>query len=166
MTHSLGNKDSKGRWIEIGVGPVEKRGENLPSGNNISDYLDAKGRMDLLAFFKDHQQQFPNLFIVIQREIARRVTEAGCERFFGQSGYVSQPRRSQLGVRNYERLALLGHILQHVYVDPKFVAEEYSLKCYNLERILEAKEMGKEEPSKVDLDVYVGDVVGDIDYED
>ena len=182
MTHSLGNKDSKGRWIEIGVGPVEKRGENLPSGNNISDYLDAKGRMDLLAFFKDHQQQFPNLFIVIQREIARRVTEAGCERFFGQSGYVSQPRRSQLGVRNYERLALLGHILQHVYVDPKFVAEEYlarckrgawkkentleSLKCYNLERILEAKEMGKEEPSKVDLDVYVGDVVGDIDDED
>ena len=41
-----------------------------------------------------------------------------------------------------------------------------SLKCYNLERILEAKEMGKEEPSKVDLDVYVGDVVGDIDDED
>jgi hypothetical protein len=29
------------------------------------------------------------------------------------------------------------------------------------------KEMGKEEPSKVDLDVYyVGDVVGDIDDED
>jgi hypothetical protein len=89
---------------------VEKHGENLPSGNNTSHYLDAKGRMDLLAFFKDHQQQFSNLFIVIQREIVRRVTEAGCERFFGQSGYVSQPRRSQLGVRNYERLALLGHI--------------------------------------------------------
>jgi hypothetical protein len=81
-----------------------------------------------------------------------------------------------------EACYLLGHILQHVYVDPKFVAEEYlarckrgawkkentleSLKCYNSERILEAKEMGKEEPSKVDLDVYVGDVVGDIDDED
>jgi hypothetical protein len=81
-------------------------------------------------------------------------------------------------------LCLLGHILQHVYVDPIFLifAEEYlarckhgawkkentveSLKCYNLERILKVKEMGKEEPSKVDLDVYVGDVVGDIDDED
>jgi hypothetical protein len=35
---------------------VEKLGENLLSGNNIADYLDAKGRIDLLAFFKDHQQ--------------------------------------------------------------------------------------------------------------
>jgi hypothetical protein len=35
-----------------------------------------------------------------------------------------------------------------------------------LERILKVKEMGKEEPSKVDLDVYVGEVVGDIDDED
>ena len=126
-----------------------------------------------------HQQQFPNLFLIIQREIARRVTEAGCERFFGQSGYVSQPRRSQLGVRNYERIAMLGHILQHVYVDPKRVANEYlnrskrgawkkentveSLKCYNLERLLEAKETGTEQPAAVDLDVYVGEVIGDME---
>jgi hypothetical protein len=60
----LAKKDLKGCWIEVQVGPVEKHGENLLSGNNIADYLDAKGRIDLLAFFKDHQQQLPNLKLV------------------------------------------------------------------------------------------------------
>jgi hypothetical protein len=40
MTHSFGNKDLKGCWIEI-------FGENLLFGNNTADYLDAKGRFDL-----------------------------------------------------------------------------------------------------------------------
>jgi hypothetical protein len=71
--------------------------------------------MNLLTFFKDHETRFPTLFIIIvQREVLRRVVEVGCERFFGLSGYTSQPRRSMLGVRNYERIVLLLFILCHV----------------------------------------------------
>jgi hypothetical protein len=80
--------------VEIGVGPIEKRGENLPSGKNIADYLDKKGQMNLLTFFKDHEIRFPTLFVIVQREVSRRVVEVGCEKFFGLSGYISQPRRS------------------------------------------------------------------------
>jgi hypothetical protein len=64
-----------------------------------------------------------------------------------------------LGVRNYERIAILSHLLNFVYIDPEWLAQEYlcrckkgvwkkdntveSLKSFNLERILEAEEMGK-----------------------
>ena len=65
-----------------------------------------------MAFFGDHQTRFSNLFIPIKREASRRAVEVGYERFFGLSGYVSQPRRSMLGVRNYERLAMLATMLQ------------------------------------------------------
>ena len=86
----------------------------------------------------------------MQREVSRRVVEVGCERFFGVSGYVSQLRRAMLGVRTYERLAMLSHMLEHIYIDPKWVAKEYlrrnkakawklqkdddSLKCFNPEQ--------------------------------
>jgi hypothetical protein len=81
--------------------------------------------MNLLDFFSDHQQRFPTLFKIMQREASHWVVEVGCERFFGLSGYVSQPRRSTLGVRNYERLAMLATILQSLFIDPSWVAEEY-----------------------------------------
>ena len=103
----LKNEDSKGRLIKLGIGAVEKRGENLPSGNNIADYLDHKGRMNLLQFFKEHQSSFPNLFIIVQREASRRVVEVGCKRFFGQSGYISNPRHTRFCVRNYERIDII-----------------------------------------------------------
>jgi hypothetical protein len=58
----------------------------------------------------------------MQREESRWAVEVGCERFFGLSGYVSQPRRSTLGVWNYERLAMLATILQSLFIDPSWVA--------------------------------------------
>ena len=93
--------------------PLINRGEDLPSKKNLADYLDKKGRIDLLEFFNDHKDRFPNLFTIVQREASRRAVEVGCERFFGLSGYISQPRRSRLNVRNYERLAM-WHILCRV----------------------------------------------------
>jgi hypothetical protein len=119
------NGTEGGGNFEIGVGPVVKRGQNLPSNKNLADYIDKKGRMNLLDFFSDHEQRFPTLFKIMQREASRRAVEVGCERFFGLSGYVSQPRRSTLGVRNYERLAMLATILQSLFIDPSWVAEEY-----------------------------------------
>ena len=87
-------------------------------------------------------------------------------------GYISQPRRSRLGVRNYERISLLSTILKCIYVNPELVAKEYlnrskrgswkkentmeSLKCFNLERIIEANLAGKEEPDEIDIQDYMG----------
>ena len=169
--HCLWAVNENGVDVEIGVGPIEKRGENLPSGKNIADYLDKKGRMNLLTFFKDHEIRFPTLFVIVQREVSRRVVEVGCERFFGLSGYISQPRRSMLGVRNYERIALLSFILRHVFIDANWVAEEYlkrckagawkkentveSLKCFNLECIINAVDGGAELPQDIDIEEYL-----------
>ena len=44
---------------EIIVGPVEDNGKDLPSGKNLGDYINEKGRMDVLKFFEDHKKYFP-----------------------------------------------------------------------------------------------------------
>ena len=104
--------------------------------------------MNVLTFLVDHHQCFPTLFIIIiQSEASRCAVEVGSERFFGLSGYVNA-----YGVRNYESLAMLATIMQNLFIDPAWVAEEYlkwaksgrwkkentmdSFNCYNLERII------------------------------
>jgi hypothetical protein len=37
---------------EIIVGLVEENGKDLPSGKNLGDYINEKGRMDVLKFLK------------------------------------------------------------------------------------------------------------------
>ena len=44
---------------KIVVGPVKKRGKNLPSKKNLADYVDKNGRFDELTFFDDHQKNSP-----------------------------------------------------------------------------------------------------------
>ena len=162
---------------EIIVSPVEEKGKHLPSRKNLGDYVDSKGRMDVLQFFQDHKKYFPNLWIIVQREAARRTVEVGCERFFGLSGYVSGPRRTNLGVRTYERLAMLTSLVQNVFIDDNWVANEYlerckkgswakksdddALKCWNLERIIDAEEKGIEKPQPVTLNDLLGEEESD-----
>ena len=55
---------------EIIVGPVEENGKDLPSDKNLGDYVNEKGRMDVLKFFEDHKKYFPTLWIIAQREAA------------------------------------------------------------------------------------------------
>ena len=62
------------------------------------------------------------MWILVQHEASRQVVEVGCEHFFGLSGYISSPRRTRLGVRNYERIAMLASIMR-VIIDQKWVAE-------------------------------------------
>eukprot|EP00957_Ditylum_brightwellii_P156494 11910351-Ditylum_brightwellii.AAC.1 len=66
---------------------------------------------------------------------------------------------------------MLAHMLHHIYINPKWVAEEYmrrckvkawkkqsadeSLKCFNLERILEAEDMGFAKPKEVTMSEYL-----------
>jgi hypothetical protein len=38
---------------EIIVGSVEENGKDLPLGKNLGDYVNEKGRMDVLMFFED-----------------------------------------------------------------------------------------------------------------
>ncbi len=171
MVHKISGVNEKGKLVELGYGPVEKYGDDLPNGRNYKQYLDEKGRFDNIKFFLDHKSNFPNLNLIVQREISRRVVEVGCERFFGLSGYVSQLRRNKLGVRNYERIAMLSHMLQHIYIDPEWVAAEYlrrskakswktqtadeSLKCFNLERVIEAEIFGAKKPKEVTMEEYL-----------
>jgi hypothetical protein len=159
------------KTIRLWHGPVDERGRDLPSGKNLADYIDKHGRMDLLRFTSDHKSLFPSIAIIVQCEASRQTEEVGCERFFGLSGYVSSPRRSRLGVRNYERIALLSDILKNVYIDPQEIASQYllrckagrwkkentidSLKCFNLERVIDADSFHIERPQDVSIQEYL-----------
>jgi len=162
------------RRIEMGTN-VTKRGSDLPSNKNLADYIDSNGRFDVLSFFDDHKRQFPTLFIIAQRMASRRVVEVGCERFFSISGYVSAPRRTQLGVRTYEQLAMLAPNINSVYVDPEMAAMEYlrrcksgmwkkefaedALKSWNLERVLEAELFHHPTPDELSMQDLMKEVV-------
>jgi hypothetical protein len=168
-----------GRAKEIWVGAVSERGKDLPSGKNISDYIDeGTGRMKLLVFFEDHKKQFPTLWVIVQREASHCVTEVGCKLFFNLSGYISSPQRTRLEVRTYERLAMLASIMQVVYIDPEWVACEYmrrtragvwkaadneALKCFNLERILDAETQGHLEPPELTMEDLLRELDGESD---
>ena len=156
---------TKTKTFEIVVGLVKTREEDLPSGKNLADYIDNLGRFENLKLFLHHKVYFPVVWIQSQCEESRRVAEVGCERFFNLAGYVSSPKRTGLGVKTYERLAMLSCLLCKVYVDEEWVAQEYlrrckagawkgkqdeeSLKCWNLERIIEAELIGA--PVPIDL---------------
>jgi hypothetical protein len=58
----------QGSLKEIVVGTAITRGKDLPSGNNLFDYIDKQGRMCLICFFEDHKDRFPNMWILVQRE--------------------------------------------------------------------------------------------------
>lgn len=165
-----------GETSEISIGPLSIDGgrKNLPSGKNFVDYVDQRGRFDVLKFFSEHLKRFPTLWVIAQRDAAIRVVEVGCERFFGLSGYISSPRRTRLKVRTYERLAMLAFMVNHVYIDIEWVAKEYlrrckagmwkkentveALKCWNLERIMDAEIFGQSPPAFVTMAEFTAEV--------
>jgi hypothetical protein len=93
------------------------------------------------------------------------------------SCHISSPRRTRLGVRNYERLAMLSSILRVMYINPEWVSKEYltrcksekwkqanddeSLKCWNLERILEAEQFGEMKTTDLTMDDLIGELEED-----
>jgi hypothetical protein len=135
-----------------------------------------KGRIDMIKFFEEHKKCFPTLWIIVQREAARRVVEVGCEHFFGLSCYISSPRCLRLGVRAYEHVAMLALIIQSDYSHNKWVAQQYieqckkgswkkentdeALKCWNLECIIDAEQQGKDVPSELTLKDILNEEVG------
>ena len=83
---------------------------------------------------------------------------------------MSSPKHTALLVRNYERLAMLSSLIRKVYVDEEWVAQEYlsrcksgnwkesededALKCWNLERIIQAELMGAPAPIDLTMDEF------------
>ena len=167
----LSGMDEDGNVRKIALGPVVERGMDLASGRNLADYLCPKThRMDVLRFIYDHRETHPTFFKLCQCEASRKPVEVSCERFLGLAGYTSAPRRTRLGVRTYERLAILSCILQDVYIDVEWCAEEYlrrckngswnekevaeAMKCWNLERILAAERFGRRAPEMIEMEEF------------
>ena len=84
---------------------------------------------------------------------------------------MSAPRRTCLGVRTYEHLALLASTLRNVYIDDEWVAKEYlkrckegvwkeentkdAAKCCNLERAIQAELLGENAPEPEDFESFL-----------
>ena len=99
--------------------------------------------------------------------------------FFGLSGYISSPRRSRLGVRTYKHVAMVASIIQSVYIDNNWVAQQYierskkggwkkeitkvALQCWNLEHIINAEQQGRDIPDKLRLEDLLNEEGGKVD---
>ena len=110
---------------EIRLGQVETPGANLPSGKNLANYVDKKGRFKMVDFFEDHKESFPKLRLLALKRAAGDNVEVNCERFFSLAGYVSHPARSRMKSSTYERLAVLPAIMDVLYIDENAVVDEY-----------------------------------------
>ena len=87
-----------------------------------------------------------------------RTNEVGCERFFSTAGYVSDPRRTSLKVRNYEAITMLKRNMQYISIDEEWVVNQYlqheqakdwdedatsaDILMFDLEREIQAHSMG------------------------
>ncbi len=76
----------------------------------------------------------------------------------------------------YERVAMLASIIQSVYIDNDWVAQQYNerckkrswkkenteeaLKCWNLERIIDAGQQGKDAPSELKMEDFLNEETG------
>ena len=118
------------RLGSIQVGKVGERGDDIkapPPFVNcyLVDFIGDDGRFDLVSFFHLERVCFPTLYKLSVCLASIRTNEVGCERFFSTAGYVSCPRRTRLNVRNYECLATLKSNLQRVFIDEKWVVDQY-----------------------------------------
>ena len=107
------------------LGRVETPGANLPSGKNLANYVDKKGRFKMVDFFEDHKEAFPKLRLLALKRAAGDNVEVNCERFFSLAGYVSHPARSRMKSSTCERLAVLPAIMDVLYIDENAVVDEY-----------------------------------------
>ena len=118
-------RELKGSIGSIKVGPVKEAGSNLPSGKNLSKYVDDQGSLDLLEFFEEHLGFFPLLHVLVQRHASIVSNEAGVERVFLQANLVANPSRANIGVGTYERLVKRKVNSKIIRVPVEMVMEDY-----------------------------------------
>jgi hypothetical protein len=148
----------------IQMGKVATRGDDIKASFpfvhcNLADFIDNDGRFDLVSFLGLQKAVFPTLYKLSVCLASIRSNEVGCERFFSTAGWVSCPRRTSLKVRNYECLATLKANIRNVFIDEKWVVNQYlmmeqkkswadldkegeDLRVLNLERELLAESLG------------------------
>ncbi len=79
-------------------------------------------------------------------------------------------------MQTYKRLAILASIIQSVFIDNHWVAQQHieqckkgswkkenteeALKCWNLERIIDAEQQGKDAPSELKLEDLLNEEAG------
>lgn len=147
----------------IQMGKVVTKGDDIKANPpfvncNLADFIHDDGRFDLLRFLRLQKNIFPTIYKLAVCLASIRTNEVGCERFFSIAGYVSNPRRTRLNVRNYECLAALKANMQNVYIDESWVVDQYlemekaktwnvldsenDMQVLNLEREMLAEERG------------------------
>jgi hAT family C-terminal dimerisation region len=156
-----------GQTLRLGaikMGKVCERGLDIKASFpfidcNLADFICDKGHFDLVSFLQLQRDAYPTLYKMAVCLSSIRTNEVGCERFFSTAGYVSCPRRTSLKVRNYECLATLKVNMQHVFIDERWVVNQYmmmdgkktwseldkdgdDLRVLNLERELLAESLG------------------------
>ena len=120
------NEYGQPRTPSIALGPVTKRGKDLPSGKNHADYINKKGVYDIVKFQLDHKDLFPAVFHVGVGQLSSHLSsEVDCESLFSHTGHISDPLRSSTKVRTFERLVIAKHRLKHIYCCPKKVQKLY-----------------------------------------
>ena len=178
----------------IKMGKVLVRGDDIKASHpfitcNLADFIDDNGHFDLVSFLQLERECFPTLYKLSVCLSSIRTNEVGCERFFSMAGYVSCPRRTRLKVGNYECLATLKSNIQRVFIDERWVVDQYIMmeqkKCWkdidtahdmtvlNLERELLAESLAVDEstlPTISDCDPIVEEppvepVIVDVDAE-
>jgi hAT family C-terminal dimerisation region len=114
----------------IRMGKVATRGDDIKASHpfvtcNLATYIGDDGRFDLVSFLELQRATFPTLYKLAVCLASVRTNEVGCERFFSTAGYVSCPRRTSLKVRNYECLATLKANIRNVFIDERWVVNQY-----------------------------------------
>ena len=114
--------------IQLGI--VEQRGDDLTGHHpfvrcNLADFIDETGYFNLVKFLGHNKRVYPHLYKLACCLSSLRTSEVGCEHFFSTAGYVSNPRRTSLKVKNYEWIAMLKRNLSQIYVDEDWVVERY-----------------------------------------
>jgi hypothetical protein len=123
----------QGTTLQLGsltMGKVAVKGQDIKASFpfvecNLADFICDKGHFDLVSFLQLQKDAYPTLYKLAVCLASIRTNEVGCERFFSTAGYVSCPRRTRLKVRNYECLATLKVNMQHVFLDERWVVNQY-----------------------------------------
>jgi hAT family C-terminal dimerisation region len=123
---------AKEGFMQIGgiqLGQPEEKGEDLEASHpfvrcNLADFI-RDGHFDLILFLEHNAESFPYIYKLACCLASLRTNEVGCERFFSIAGYVSNPRRSRLNVHHYESMAMLKQNMRAVYIDEKWVVNQY-----------------------------------------
>ena len=127
---SLGGYDDDGHAVDpvLTLGPVVKKGFDLPSGRNHADYIDGKDYYDIVQYNLDHEEEFPGCCTIIVGQLSpHRTTEVDCESLFSQVGHQSRssPNRNRQVAELFERLVMGKHRLSHIYCCKKKVLTEF-----------------------------------------